>query len=78
MAPDMRKKDQDLPIGLSGDLEERNNMLMIYHFAYSKKRKDVQTHPHTHIMGKYLRRLLGELNRRVGSRHSEQEWYGGY
>lgn len=33
-------------MGLSGDLEERNNMLMIYHFAYSKKTIHFQTHPH--------------------------------
>jgi hypothetical protein len=62
-------------MGLSGDLEERNNMLMIYILPIQKKEKIFR---HTHIMGKYLRRLLGELNMRVGSRHSEQEWYGGY
>ena len=62
-------------MGLSGDLEERNNMVMIYHFAYSKKiRKHFQTHPHH---GQIPQKTVGraEYESRVTSFRTRMVWW---
>ena len=61
-------------MGLSGDLEERNNMLMVYHFALFKKKKicggipQFQTRPHH---GQLRQKTVGraEYERRIEDGH---------